>query len=81
MVVLGSWQLFTRDRIVILTTEFLAAAPAPRSATTLALLKALLRIQATRKDVVARSVLQGPAFAVRALLCVVRHYWVLVWWL
>ena len=71
MIVLGSWQLLTRSRIVVLPTEFLATAPAPRLTATMALYKGPFGFQAARKDIVTRGVLQGPAFAVRALLCII----------
>ena len=71
MIVLGSWQLLSRSRIIVLPTEFLAAAPAPRLTATMTFYKGPFSLQAARKDVVTRGVLQSPAFTVRALLCII----------
>jgi hypothetical protein len=57
MIVLGSWQLLSRRRIVVLTAEFLAAAPAPRLTATMTLYKGPFSLQAAREDIVTSGVL------------------------
>lgn len=68
VMVLSSWRFLPRGRVVIQTTIFLTTHPAPCSSTARANMKMILKIHSTRKNIVARPILQTPALAPGALL-------------
>ena len=74
MILLGPRRLVSRARVDIDRAEFLAAFPAPGSATAGTDLEGTGSLESTGKDIVTRGILQGPALTPGTLLRITGHF-------
>ena len=74
MMILGIWLLFTRFRIVIQSTVFQTAIPAPGATTSISNVKFIFVIQATGKDIRAGVIFEAPTFTPGALPSIIHSF-------
>jgi len=74
MLIFCVWLLLTCFRIVIQSTVLQTAVPAPRATTSKILMKLILVIQATGKDVGTGIIFQAPSFTPGALPSIIHSF-------